>query len=81
MNRKTMHYAGEELLEVTYRDVTWKELRAARDLELQRTDFWGLKDLVMSQEKKDYRKMLRDLGEFESANEAADHWASFVKPE
>tara|TARA_R100001443_G_scaffold74347_1_gene82119 strand:- start:278 stop:523 length:246 start_codon:yes stop_codon:yes gene_type:complete len=63
-------------------DVEWWEVRQLRDKELKRTDFWALKDLVMSQAKKDYRKFLRDMpSTYSTANEAADAWAAYEIPE
>tara|TARA_Y100000004_G_C8616161_1_gene286858 strand:+ start:252 stop:506 length:255 start_codon:yes stop_codon:yes gene_type:complete len=62
--------------------VTWEQVRVFRDAELVRTDFWALKDLTMSQAKKDYRIFLRDLPQnYESANEAADAWNEYDIPE
>ena len=58
---------------VTYREVTWDELRESRNNELKDTDWWALKDLTMSQAKKDYRTFLRDMpSTYSTANEAAD---------
>ena len=51
-------------------------------MELKDTDWWALKDLTMSQAKKDYRKFLRDMpANYETANEAADAWAAYEIPE
>ena len=63
-------------------DVEWWEVRQLRDKELKRTDFWALKDLTMSQAKKDYRKFLRDMPQNHStANDAADAWSAYEIPE
>jgi len=60
---------------VTYFDMSWEEVRAIRNHCLEITDWWALKDLTMSQEKKDYRTALRDLPqEHDEANDAADNW-------
>lgn len=75
-------YAEEEIIEQGMRDVTWDYVRTLRDQELVRTDYWALKDLTMSQAKKDYRTFLRDLPQnYESANDAADAWAAYEIPE
>ena len=75
MNRKVTRFNGKEIIDQYEKDVTWEEVRHKRDSELTRTDFWALKDLTMSQAKKDYRQALRDLPQnYESANEAADNW-------
>jgi len=63
-------------------DITWDQLRFERNGELARTDFWALKDLTMSQAKKDYRIFLRDLPQnYESANAACDAWNEYDIPE
>lgn len=59
-------------------DKTWEELRFLRNQELKDTDWWALKDLTMSQGKKDYRKFLRDMPEdYSTANEAWDAWVVY----
>jgi len=56
-------------------DVTWFQVRAQRDQELEDTDWRAVKDRTMSQAWKDYRQALRDLPqEHDSANDAADNW-------
>jgi hypothetical protein len=63
-------------------DVDWMFLRRQRNKELARTDYWALKDLTMSQDKKDYRIFLRNLPQnFVSANDACDAWAAYDIPE
>jgi len=74
MNRRVLLYDGDEILEDSERDVDWQEIRNARDLELAETDWRAVKDRTMSQAWKDYRQALRDLGGFDSANDAADAW-------
>ena len=65
--------------EVSY---SWSFIRSLRDAELAATDWWGVKDLVMSQAKKDYRIFLRDLPQnYEDANDAADAWDAYEIPE
>jgi len=54
--------------------MSWEEVRAIRNHCLEITDWWALKDLTMSQEKKDYRTALRDITEHPDANTAADNW-------
>lgn len=63
-------------------DLDWQTVREHRNLELERTDWWAVSDLTMSQERIDYRIFLRDLPQnFESANDAADAWAAYTLPE
>ena len=81
-SREQTIYAGSDIVEVKTRDVEWDELRKLRNQELANTDWWAVKDLTMSQAKKDYRIFLRDLPQnYQSANEACDAWAAYVKPE
>ena len=80
--RTVTRYAGSEIIEQYQEDVDWAYVRYKRDLELARTDWWAVKDLTMSQARKDYRIFLRDLPQnYESANEAADAWAAYEIPE
>ena len=80
MDRDYTIYKGNEIIKSGKKDLTWDIVRMHRDAELARTDFWALKDLTMSQDKKDYRQALRDLPQdFETANDAADNWP--VMPE
>ena len=83
MNRKLVIFDADGNIEKTeFYDFTWDQVRKERDRELQKTDWWALKDLTMSQAKKDYRKFLRDMpANYETANEAADAWAAYEIPE
>ena len=75
MYRNTRHWDGETLLEETVRDVTWDEVRRARDKALADSDWRAVKDRTMSQAWKDYRQALRDLPQdYEEANDAVDNW-------
>ena len=68
----TYVYHGDELLETIQGEITWEEIRRARDRELDETDWWAVKDLTMSQARKDYRQFLRDLPQnYDSAWDAA----------
>lgn len=72
---------GEQVLIDTI-NLDWEIVRQHRDAELSNTDWWAVKDLTMSQAKKDYRTFLRDLPQnYESANDAADAWAAYEIPE
>ena len=75
MDRSYTVFRGNEIIEQGERDFDWDFVRRMRNAELKRTDWWALKDLTMSQAKKDYRQALRDLPQtYESANDAADNW-------
>ena len=67
-------FNGSEIIETGQVDMTWGEIRAMRDQELEATDWRAVKDRTMSQAWKDYRQALRDLGGFDTANDAADAW-------
>ena len=75
LSRTVQIYSAGLLEEESQRDVTWDEVRAERDRELDSTDWRAVKDRTMSQAWKDYRKALRDLPQdYDSANDAADNW-------
>jgi hypothetical protein len=75
VERKSIHYDVDRNKTVTYRDVTWEEIRRARDVELSLTDWRAVKDRTMTQAWKDHRQALRDLPQVhEEANDAADNW-------
>ena len=66
---------GTDVVEVREIEITWHELRRMRDEELKDTDWWAVKDLTMSQAKKDHRQALRDLPQsWPDARTAAENW-------
>ena len=80
VQRRMIHIDVNRNKTVTYRDVTWDEIRRARDAELAQTDWRAVKDRTMSQALKDHRQALRDLPQKPTeANDAADAWP--VPPE
>tara|TARA_R100001015_G_C4574123_1_gene131677 strand:+ start:656 stop:904 length:249 start_codon:yes stop_codon:yes gene_type:complete len=82
MSRFRYVFEGTNLIETIESDVDWHYVRDRRTKELQRTDYWALKDLTMSQAKKDYRAFLRDLPQtYETANEAYDAMEAYEIPE
>ena len=75
MYRNTRHWDGESLLEEPFRDVTWDEVRRARDKALSDSDWRALKDLTLPNPWKEYRQALRDLPQnHDEANDAVDNW-------
>tara|TARA_Y100001951_G_C11154187_1_gene190966 strand:- start:143 stop:385 length:243 start_codon:yes stop_codon:yes gene_type:complete len=75
MYRNTRHWDGESLIEETFRDVTWDEVRRARDKALDESDWRALKDVTLPNPWKEYRQALRDLPQnHDTANDAVDHW-------
>ena len=80
VQRRMIHIDVNRNKTVTYRDVTWDEIRRARDAELAHTDWRAVKDRTMSHAWKDHRQALRDLPQNHTeANDAADAWP--VPPE
>lgn len=75
IHRKVTTYQGSEIIDEEFRDVTWEEVRAARDKALADSDWRAVKDRTMSQAWKDYRQALRDLPQVHgTANDAVDNW-------
>jgi len=61
-------------------EIDWYVVREKRNQELAETDWWALKDLTMSQAKKDFRQALRDLPQnYELAKDAADNWPTLAE--
>ena len=74
MDRSFTRYHGSDIIEQGMKDVTWTHVRSERDRALDESDWRALKDVVLSTAWRDYRQSLRDLGGFDSANDAADNW-------
>jgi len=75
MNRTLTVYDGENVVETTQLDVTWDQVRAARNKALADSDWTAVKDRSMSQGWKDFRQALRDLPQDSpDANSAVDNW-------
>ena len=73
MNRNSTVYHGDEIVETTQIDVTWVEVRQARDKALADSDWRALKDVTLPNAWKEYRQALRDLPqEHTESNDAAD---------
>ena len=82
MNRKNIVYNGNEIISETLREVSWEEVRDDIEVALHRSDWRFMADQSPSQEWIDYRQFLRDLPQnHESANDAADAWNEYEKPE
>jgi len=75
MNRRHLKYDGDVLLEETFTDIDWEDVRRERNQALKDSDWRAVKDRTMSQAWKDYRTALRDLPQnHDTANDAADNW-------
>lgn len=88
MDRQDMGVAGSMIFrtittdggEPVFFDVDWNHVRSIRNEELEKSDWRGLKDVVLSNPWKVYRQALRDLPQnHDSANDAADNWP--VRPD
>jgi len=66
---------GTDVVDVLDIEYDWDDIRKMRDEELEQTDWWAVKDLSMSQAKKDHRQALRDLPQsWPDATTAAKNW-------
>jgi len=75
MERRFTNYDPQGVATVTYRDVTWQEVRHHRENLLKHSDWRAVKDRVLPNEWKEYRQALRDLPQnHDEANDAADSW-------
>ena len=82
MMRSYTIYDGTEVVESGYRDITWDALRYNRNKALSESDWRFMSDQSPSDEWATYRTFLRDLpSNYESANDAADAWNTYDKPE
>ena len=80
-NRQTFDYEGN-LIESSLVDVSWDDLRRERGKELGESDWRFMSDQSPSEEWVAYRAFLRDLPQnHDSANDAADAWNEYEKPE
>jgi len=70
----TEHFADDREDVVHTRDVSWAEVRQARNAALHECDWRALKDVTLSTAWKEYRQALRDLGGFDDAADACDNW-------
>jgi len=69
------HFADDREDVVHSRNVSWGEVRQARDAALAECDWRALKDVVLSTPWRDFRQALRDLPQDHAeANDAADSW-------
>jgi len=82
MNRNSTVYDGDEIVESTQIDVTWNEVRKTRNNALSDSDWRFMSDQSPSDEWIAYRVFLRDLPQnYDTANDAADAWNEYEKPE
>ena len=84
MNRRSVVYDGSEIVDESFVDVSWEELRDERNTALDQSDWRFMSDQSPSDEWVSYRVFLRDLpGDFpgDLANDACDAWNEYDKPE
>jgi len=82
IDRSEQIYNGKELISESFRDVEWDEVREWRNLILKESDWRFMSDQSPSDEWIAYRVFLRDLPQnYDTANDAADAWNEYEKPE
>ena len=82
MNRRSVVYAGAEIIEDSMVEVSWDELRSVRNRELEKSDWRFMSDQTPSDEWILFRTFLRDLPQnHEDANSACDALNDYDKPE
>ena len=82
MDRSHTVYDGDKIIEQYLEEFTWSMVRNERQGVLEMSDYMFYSDNTGSQEWIDYRQFLRDLPQnYETANEAADAWAAYTKPQ
>ena len=80
-NSITKHHPDGTTI-TTHAQIDWEIIRRWRADVLRDCDWWGLKDLTMSQKKKDYRQFLRDLPQnYTNANDALAAIMAYEEPE
>ena len=82
VSRLVQTFADGELASEHYIDLTWKQIRRLRDNDLEMSDWRFMSDQSPSDEWIAYRVFLRDLPQnYDAANDAADAWNEYEKPE
>lgn len=76
MNRSWQKFENGAEIDSGAHEVSWVQVRAARDNALADSDWRAVSDRTMSQAWIYFRQALRDLPQDfpESANDAADNW-------
>jgi len=74
VHRNTRHWDGTTLIEETFRNVEWDEVRRMRNQDLERCDWRALKDVTLTSPWRQYRQALRDITAHPDANTACDAW-------
>ena len=70
-------YAGSEVIEEGAHDIEWTDLRDYRTMLLDASDWRAMGDREISDEWREYRRLLRDLPQDwpgDNANDACDHF-------
>jgi len=75
MDRTYTRYSGSEIVEQGKYDVTWEQVRKERNQALLDSDWRAGKDVVLSNDWKEFRDLLRTLPQrFADSGEACDNW-------
>ena len=84
ISRNSETYEDGVLVEQTFVDIQWEQLRIMRNCALDDSDWRFMSDQSPSDDWVNYRTFLRDLPENYpgvNANEACDAWEDYEKPE
>ena len=75
MDRTFTRYSGSEIVEQGKYEVTWAQVRKERNQALLDSDWRAGKDVVLSNDWKEFRDLLRTLPQrFADSGEACDNW-------
>ena len=75
MDRTFTRYSGSEIVEQGKYDVTWEQVRKERNQALLDSDWRAGKDVVLSNQWKEFRDLLRTLPQrFDDAGDACDNF-------
>jgi len=75
MDRTYTRYSGSEIVEQGKYDVTWEQVRKERNQALLDSDWRAGKDVVLSNQWKEFRDLLRTLPQrFDDAGDACDNF-------
>ncbi len=75
MDRTFTCYSGSEIVEQGKYEVTWEQVRRERNQALKESDWRAGKDVVLSNDWKEFRDLLRTLPQrFAEPGEACDNW-------
>jgi len=75
MDRHFTIYDGADIIEEGAHEVNWEQVRRERNQALKDSDWRAGKDVVLSNDWKEFRDLLRTLPQrFADAGDACDNW-------